>query len=384
MRTHRPWLSTAGFCGLGLVSLFWSWAALEAQDDAASPAAAAGAGQEEIVIKREAIQLADPRAYKVALSLVPIRTFDFTAPIDGYVKSVSGKPAEKLKKESNIVQMDNQAAATIVKRAKANVLAARLEKKIADGKGDMDQVALAAARLEAAEADLELAQLQERQLSIRAPFEGELIRIKVQEGQYVHAGEVLGTLIDTTKLQVELPVDRDATKVGSSISFKIEATEAQGKVTAILPLISRFDPLRELSEGLATAVVEVDNASHKLMAGQSVHVDLIPAAPVAEITTAAVSNQADGNRKVQVLRDNVVRTITVAVHTRIGTDRVFVSGPFRSGDELILSSSKELADGTPVKAVVAARAPAAGAPAAAAAPTAAGKAATKSGTVDGF
>jgi hypothetical protein len=66
----------------------------------------------------------------------------------------------------------------------------------------------------------------------------------------------------------------------------------------------------------------------------------------------SVSNQADGNRRVQVLRDHIVRNLPVSILGKVGTERVFVAGRFREGDEVIVAASRELADGTPVRPLV--------------------------------
>ena len=118
-------------------------------------------------------------------------------------------------------------------------------------------------------------------------------------------------------------------------------------------LALRFDPLRELTVSPASAVVSVDNSSGKFHAGQTVYSELIPLTPVALVPSACVSNVPDGNRKVKVLRDNVIRDIIVRILAKVGTESVFVSARFNEGDEVIISSSRELADGTPLRALAA-------------------------------
>ncbi len=317
--------------------------------DAASKAAPPPA-EEPVTIKREPLTLIEARTYRVPLQLEPIRTLELVSPVDGVVRSVSAKAGGKVTKESTVLQLDETAATLRVKRAKANLLAAKIEKKAADASKDETRIELANARLEVAEAEVSLEELALQSLSIRAKFAGEITRVFVSDGDYVRAGEPLAILIDSTRLQVELPVDRESSKVGGTTKFKVEATDVEGKFSAIIPLAVRFDPLREIAEGLASGIVEIDNAGGKFFPGQGVFTTLIPAATVCEVASTAVSNLPDGSRKVQVLRDNIVRTLPVTVHSRQGADRVFVSGPFRKGDELIASSSRELADGTPVRA----------------------------------
>jgi multidrug efflux pump subunit AcrA (membrane-fusion protein) len=340
--------------------------ALHAQDEVQeTPAAPAAPAEEPVIIKREPLTLIDARTYRVPLQLDPIRKLELVAPVDGVVRSISGKAGGKVPKETSVIQLDDAAAALRVKRAKSLLQAAKIEKKIADAAKQPDAMELAQARLEAVEAELALEELAAQQLVLRARFAGELARINVSEGEYVRQGQVLAVLTDSTKLQVELPADRETAKVGGPIKFQVEAVDMEGKISAVMPLAARFDPLRELSEGLVSVLVEIDNAGGKQFAGQGVFTSLIPNSTVSQVPALSVANLPDGSRKVQVLRDNIVRTLPVALHSRVGTESVWISGPFKRGDELVVSASKELADGTPVR-------PAANLPVAAAAPAAAG------------
>jgi hypothetical protein len=74
---------------------------------------------------------------------------------------------------------------------------------------------------------------------------------------------------------------------------------------------------------------------------------------VAQVPSGSISNAAEGNRKVQVLRENVVRNLPVNILAKVGNDSVFVSGRFNDGDEVIVSTTRELADGTPLRALAA-------------------------------
>jgi len=177
----------------------------------------------------------------------------------------------------------------------------------------------------------------------------------------VRAGEKLATLIDTSRLVVEVPVERSAAAAGGAVDVKVEETPLKAKVESVLALSARFDPLRELTVSPASALVSVDNSAGKFFAGQTVFCDLIPLAPVALVPSSSISNIADGNRKVQVLRDNVVRNLPIRILAKVGTESVFVSGRFNEGDEVIVSSSRgELADGTPLRALAAASSSGAG------------------------
>ncbi len=307
----------------------------------------------EVVIKREAIKLTDPRTYQVSMHLEAVKTVEFTAPADGTVRTVTAKRGLKLKKEGEAFRLDDTRAGLILKRARAVVQAAQIEKKLAQAKNDSDLTALAEARLEAAQADADLAEFDEKQMVVRGPFNGEIQRVDVVEGQFVRAGEKLGVLIDPAKLWVEVPVERANAAPGATIDIKVEDTVVKAKVESVTALAEKFDSLRELTVSPASAVVSIDNSAGKLAAGQTVYSDLIPLAPVALVSSASVSNGSEGNRKVKVLRDNIIRDVQARILAKVGTESVFVSGRFNEGDEVIVYSSRDLVDGTPLRALAA-------------------------------
>jgi multidrug efflux system membrane fusion protein len=310
-------------------------------------------GELEVVIKREALKLTDPRSYRVSMHLDAVRSVELTAPVDGYVRAVSAKPGQKLKVQGEVLRLDDSRAALLLKKAKANLLAFQIEKKLAQAKSDADLVALAEARLEAAQADLDLAQFESERLVVRGPFPGEIQRVDVVEGQFVRAGDRLATLIDPSRLVVEVPVERAGATPGSAVDIKVEETPVKARVETVIALADKFDPLRELTVSPASAIVSVENTQGKLFAGQTVYSDLIPLAPVALVPSGSISNAAEGNRKVQVLRENVIRNLPVKILAKVGNDSVFVSGRFNDGDEVIVSTTRELADGTPLRALAA-------------------------------
>ncbi len=373
---RKSWL----FGGLLLVS-FWFVgipaivAAFQEADDASK-------ADQEVVIKREVLKLTDPRSYKISLHLSPTRSVDLTAPTDGYVRNVAAKAGQRLKAQSEAVRLDDARAVLVQKKARANHAAAQAEKKIAQAKNDADQTALAEAHFEAAQADVELAQFDADQLVVRVPFNCEVQKMDVVDGQFVKAGEKLGTVIDSTRLSVEVPVERSAAAVGSNIEIKVEETLVKARVDSVTALAAGFDSLRELTVSPASAVVSLDNTAAKFFAGQTVYSDLVPLSPVAMVPAGCVSNVTDGSRKVQILRDNVVRDLVVRILAKVGTDSVFVSGRFNDGDEVIVTSSRPLTDGTPLRALAAGSNPVAGG--GAGKPAAGAKAPAKKPATTGF
>lgn len=302
---------------------------------------------DQVVIKRETSRVIDPHKYRVPLAIEANQTVTLVAPFDGLVKQVVAKTNAKLQAQGEVVRLDNSAQKLRLAHAQATLKRAMIEQKAA-GKDEIP-AELAQASVDIAKIDVEIVQSLLDLTSIRAPFAGEVQRILVTEGQFVRAGDPVAVVADSTKMKVEIPVERSMAENGKSFSLKIEGNEVQGKIEQVLPLPAKFDVLRELFDSIASVVVVVDNGDGKIKTGQTVYVPLIPRQPVIEVPVTAIGNSPDGNRKIQVVRQSVVRDISVSPLGQVGSSRVFVSGPFAEGDEVIYESTHQLGDGFQLK-----------------------------------
>ncbi|QDU37055.1 Multidrug resistance protein MdtN [Maioricimonas rarisocia] len=301
-------------------------------------------GPQQVIIERTPVQLRDPKTYSVSLSLEPIREIDLVAVADGVTGAVQVQLGGAASRQAEAVRLDSAERQLELERAKALFRVAQAEQRATSG-GDANAVEAAEGRLEAARAELRLAEHRLDATVVRFPFDGKVMGVHVVPGQFVRAGQPLVTLADTSKMRVAIPVDRTAVNEGDTVDIKIETDTVQAKVETIVPLKAEFEPLRELFVSVATAVLVLENGDGKLKAGQTVFADMIPRQPVMEVPTSTLANMEEGGRKVQVIRDGFVRDIPVKLLGQVGEEHVFVSGRFSAADELVLSSSEVLLDG---------------------------------------
>ncbi|MFM8582285.1 MAG: efflux RND transporter periplasmic adaptor subunit, partial [Planctomycetaceae bacterium] len=224
--------------------------------------------------------------------------------------------------------------------------------QIALGRGDGPALTLAEARLEAAQAELDLATFDADQLIVRAPFAGDLDRLFVVEGEFVRAGQKLARLSDASQLVAEVPAERSLGAPGATTTLTVEGRDLPARIEGLLPLPDELAVVRELISSPVLARLKLDNPQGQFKAGQTVNSPWLPREPVCVVPVSAVANLPDGRRRVQVLRDSVIRNLSVRILGKVSEELVNVSGRFGPGDELIVASSRELADGTPLKAVV--------------------------------
>ncbi len=325
--------------GLGIAVLLAGWTGVAiSQDDAETPAAAEN---QQAVIERLPLVLRDPITYQTLLHLAPAVAIDVVSPIDGVVSSIPVELGQKSARQSEAARLESTERQLELDRATAAFHASQLEQQSAES----GAAELAAARLDVAKADLKLAEYRLEQSVLRIPFDSTVTAVHVVPGQFVRAGQPVVTVSDLTRLAVDVPVDRNAVKAGDTFELKIEDSTASGTVESIEPLQERFNPLRALFLSVATARVIVDNSAGKFSNGQTVHSDLIPKHPVTEVPTLALGNTPEGQRRVQVIREGIVRDIGVTILGQEGDEYVFISGRFGPTDELVVKSSQELLDG---------------------------------------
>lgn len=339
MHQSRSW-----FVGIGVAVVLATLGVYRGFAQGNLPVATTG---DQVQIKREAARVIDSHKYRVPLSTEAIQTVTLVAPFDAKIKQIAMKSNSKGQSQAEVIRLDNTLQKLQLSRAQMSLKLASAELKHVDK--DEYAAAVAQAKIDLAKVDVEIAQTFLDETSIRMPFAGEIQRVLVTEGQFVRAGDPVAVVADSSKIKVEIPVDRASAELGKMVGFKIEASEIEGKIDQVLPLPPRFDGLRDLFDSIASVVVVVDNGDNKFKVGQTVYVPLIPRQPVAEVPNSSIGNLSDGHRKVQVVRQLMVRDIPVAILGQVGSARLFVSGPFAEGDEVIYDASHQLGDGFQLK-----------------------------------
>lgn len=306
-------------------------------------------GPQPVIIQRRALELSSADRYRLPLQLRPVREVVLTAPFAGVINSVEVKPGSQAEAQFELAKIDNERLKLTRARAIASRDLAELQLRQATAAGEKNAIALAEAQAKVADAEIRISDYDEKQTALRAPYGGNVLDVFVQEGQRVQRGDPILSFGDLSQLRCRVPVDRTTATVGASFELNVENQTVSGRIESVVALTTELQVLRELAVSIALADVVIDNPTRTLRDGQSVFAPLIPRDPITRIPLELVRTAESGDRFVQVLREHVVRNITVSLHGQDGKADVFVSGPFTEHDELLLSVSTELADGTAVR-----------------------------------
>ncbi|MBL4886102.1 MAG: efflux RND transporter periplasmic adaptor subunit [Planctomycetaceae bacterium] len=310
----------------------------------------------QVVIKRDAIHLMNPKEFQISIHLAPVNLLEIRAKLEGVVQNIRVKLGQDVKSQEELIQIDSTYTKKVLERSQAKIKVANLRreivsKEVAEGKKDQISLDLAEAEIEVAQAELELSKLDVNNTSIRAAFNGQIQLIGTTKGAYVNQGDLILMLADSSQLIVQIPVDREQVKQDDIIEVQLDNQVAKGKVQAILPLTGPWQVLRQIVDTAAIAVVVIDNQGGEYQDGQTVYSPIVPRLPVIEVSNVALKNSETGSRVIQVIRNSVVRDIDVKLLGPLGEGRSYVSGPVQENDELITESSLSLADGTFIRPV---------------------------------
>lgn len=222
--------------------------------------------------------------------LTPIEGLDMTEEaldearqaFEPYKNKPSSDPTrERLKDDLDNAQSDYNAAVRRLEYendlivAQENLEKAREDYATWSAGPDPDELAVAQARVENANAALAAAQARLEDLELLAPFAGIVSEIDVRTGQWVTVGGPVLQLADLGHLRVETTdlneIDAARVKVGSRVRVTFDALPevlVQGTVTSLAPKASQGSGVNY------KAVIELDEVVEELRWGMTAFVDI--------------------------------------------------------------------------------------------------------------
>ncbi len=171
-----------------------------------------------------------------------------------------------------------------------------------------DEIEQAQAQLEQARIRLDEARSALDDARLVAPFDGIVTDVRITEGQSVGAGMAVITVVDDSRLHVDVPVDElDVVSVETGQRANV-TLQAADDVT-VEGIVTRIDPAGRDVQGIVTYNVRVDvtpTDEVPVLLGMSADVEIIVAAEenVLVVPTEAVQRDDDGNEFVLVRSDD--------------------------------------------------------------------------------
>ncbi|MFW6197331.1 MAG: efflux RND transporter periplasmic adaptor subunit [Myxococcota bacterium] len=264
----------------------------------------------------------------------------------GFVESVPVDEGDQVQRNQVLVRVDSQLRAAAVQQSKAELAAAERELDRAERQGDAipdAQRDAAETRLASAKAAHRTASIQLSRAVVRAPFDGVVAEVKVEQGEVAAPGAPIVRLVQLDPAIISLSVaDRDvvALRPGAGVHIRTDARGAvyEGEVT-------RISPAADLETRTVRVEVEVPNPDGELLPGM--------------IATVEVGSRIDGDHLLLpqhvlvtrrkgnglfVLDDGKARWRPVELGEVLG-GQVVVKDGVAPGDRVVVTGHRELVDG---------------------------------------
>lgn len=231
-----------------------------------------------------------------------------------------------------LLQLEEQNARNNLALAEARLKDAEREYERVKNGPDPAEVSALEARIAAAQATLDLAQ-------IKATFDGTVTDVQVKPGDQVSVGKVAFRLDDLSKYLVDVrvsEVDINRVAVGQSVSLTFDAIQGE-EYRGVVTQIAHTSTLNQgVVEYLVT--VELQNTDGKVKPGMTAAVNIV----VEELENVLlVPNRAvrllDGARVVYILRNNTLTPVRITLGASSDMESEVVDGDLTTGDVVVLN-----------------------------------------------
>jgi RND family efflux transporter MFP subunit len=222
-------------------------------------------------------------AVSAAGQVAPWRQAIITAQISGQVQSVNVTENAGVGAGAALVTVNTEEYELALAEAQASLRTAEaqyrettlFDERITDAavRAERQKAARAKSGLDRAEVAVQKAQLELSRARVHAPFAGRVANVKVQPGQYVRPGDELMTVVELSRVKVDVQV------LEGQLSFLTPGRSARVHFAAFpdesfTGRIETINPIVEQDTRSARVVVSVPNPQGKLLPGMYARVSL--------------------------------------------------------------------------------------------------------------
>ncbi|MEO7217195.1 MAG: efflux RND transporter periplasmic adaptor subunit [Gemmatimonadaceae bacterium] len=302
--------------------------------------------------------------------LKPLESIDIHARINGDLTGVYVREGQHVSKGQLLAQFESVAQESGAASARAGQAAAKADLSQtewnfkqssdlfhagaiseADYRSSQQATDAARARLAAAKAAVDAADITARDTRVTAPITGVIDKKLVDIGEHLATGAPMFTLVrsQTLELAATVPERRASSiKIGQRVTFSAQGLNVAGKVARISPTI---DP----NSRSITVYVDIDNPDGAIKGNSLATGDIIAStlSGILLIPTTALHQTADSG-KTYVFRVNTGKAeqvyITLGIVNEQAARAQVVSG-LKAGDKVIVGNVGTLSPGTEIQII---------------------------------
>jgi len=378
LQRGRVGLIAIFFLGVATIACLWYFKPEPAKRPPAKPSVA--------IVE---ILVADPQTYQANISsqgtVAPKRQINLVAEVSGRVVNINDDFVNGgfFQSGETLVQLDDRDYRYALRNAEAQV--ANAERELALEKGQArqakrvwrnlgsaeanalslrePQVKAARLSLKAAKAEQQRSSLNIQRASISVPFDGRVESANINLGQFVPVGSNLGSVFDSSTVEVRLPLSNDqfallgilpnSSNTAAFEAVSVELSAIVGGQTYQWPAkLSRVEASIDSKTRLFHIITEVDQPFDSSVHDYPLIVGLFVQANIKGKkieNVIAIPKKAVLNQQVFVLgKRNKVELKQITLIDR-DADRLFVKVNIERGEKIVVSDPRVLKEGASVK-----------------------------------
>jgi membrane fusion protein (multidrug efflux system) len=307
-----------------------------------------------------------PRTLSLAGSLRAFREAEVAADQAGRVLATFIERGDAVRLRQPLVRLDSRVAAltTLESRARAQALAAERENAALEcqraehlfraqaiSRSEYDRMTssckVTGHSVEAARARQSITEQAVGDATVRAPFGGRIAERRVTVGEYVVAGTKVATVVDASRLRLELEVPEAASgaiREGQPVEFSVTAFPGlrfRAGVVYIGPVVEKSGR-EQLVEAL------VNNEDEKLRPGMFASAELFTGSENLPVIPARALTGSESSRRIFVMQGGRVEERAVLALPAHDGDVPIRKG-LSAGERVVLNPAPSLRDGQRVK-----------------------------------
>lgn len=268
------------------------------------------------------------------------------APAGGYVERVMADVGDRVKSGQGLAWVNKAALEVRLQQAQIQLAQATSDLEAVERAGkSVAKTRRDAARFtkQSAEAAVELASIDAKRATVRAPFAGVVAERRVEQGEVLPPGGAVMRLVRLDPIRVNLSVsDRDVVNIEKGMAVKVTTDATPGVFDG---KVERVAPGASMNTRTFEVLIEVDNKDNVLRPGMiaTVRADVPVQGEGIAIPQYVLVTRLDGNG-VFVEEDGLARWRDVKLGG-IVRGQVLIASGVKAGDRVVVTGHRELADG---------------------------------------
>ena len=257
------------------------------------------------------------------------RRVELRSEINGQVSAVPARYGQVVSKGQTLVRIAVDDREATLQRAREELNKAQLEYDAAislEEKGFNSELRVAEKRaaLKAAKASLRQAELAIGNLQIKAPYDGVFDERRVEQGDYVSVGDIVGTVLDLTPVKfIAYVSERYATSIAKGRAAKVKFLSGKEAEATVTFIAAEADPQTRTFR----IELEADNTDRSIKAGLTAQM-IIPLAktPAHALPPSTITLSEEGAIGIKAIEESGKVVFYPVDILQTGSDTVWLGG----------------------------------------------------------